>query len=142
MRYWQIFFFITFCCHDFPPPATTTTSQAFVFFFAGFETTSSALTSAMYELALNPGVQKKLQFEIDDVRKKHDGEITYESLTEMQYLNSVVQGNERNFSFYLFVEKGEEGVVSNYYYYYYRNSSKTSSDIRIDETLYKRLYGT
>ncbi|EEB19321.1 cytochrome P-450, putative [Pediculus humanus corporis] len=82
---------------DFKFTIKEAAAQAFVFFFAGFETTSSALTSAMYELALNPGVQKKLQFEIDDVREKHDGEITYESLTEMQYLNSVVQETLRKY---------------------------------------------
>ncbi|XP_037669450.1 LOW QUALITY PROTEIN: cytochrome P450 3A8-like [Choloepus didactylus] len=40
-------------------------AQSIVFIFAGYETTSSVLSFLMYELAMHPDVQKKLQEEID-----------------------------------------------------------------------------
>ena len=41
-------------------------ANSFVMLIAGYETTSTALGFASYELALNPDVQKKLQAEIDE----------------------------------------------------------------------------
>ena len=41
-------------------------SNSFIILIAGYETTSTALALASYELALNPDVQKKLQAEIDE----------------------------------------------------------------------------
>ncbi|KAL0268095.1 UNVERIFIED_CONTAM: hypothetical protein PYX00_010167 [Menopon gallinae] len=66
-------------------------AQLFVFFLAGFETSSSALTYGLYEFALNPELQKRLQEEIDETMDKLDGQITYEALHEMEYLDMVVQ---------------------------------------------------
>ena len=40
-------------------------AQSVIFIFAGYETTSSALSFALYLLATHPDVQKKLQDEID-----------------------------------------------------------------------------
>ncbi|XP_047354943.1 uncharacterized protein LOC124951156 [Vespa velutina] len=64
-------------------------AQAFVFYVAGFETTSSTVTFCLYELALNPDIQKKTQEEIDRVIKKH-GDISYNAINEMTYLHMVV----------------------------------------------------
>ena len=41
-------------------------ANCFLVLIAGYETTSTALGFASYELALNPDVQKKLQAEIDE----------------------------------------------------------------------------
>ena len=41
-------------------------ANCFIMLIAGYETTSTALGFASYELALNPDVQKKLQAEIDE----------------------------------------------------------------------------
>ena len=41
-------------------------ANSFIMLIAGYETTSTALGFASYELALNPDVQKKLQEEIDE----------------------------------------------------------------------------
>ena len=67
-------------------------AQAFVFFLAGFETTSATMTFCLYELALNPDIQERVQNEIDTVLEKHGGDITYESISEMEYLDKVVSG--------------------------------------------------
>lgn len=68
------------------------TSQVFLFFIAGFETSSTTTSYALYELAKNPRVQEKLRKEIDTVLEKHDGKITYEAVMEMQYLTLVIEG--------------------------------------------------
>lgn len=47
---------------------------------------------ALYELARNPDVQKKLQEEIDTVLAKHENKITYEAVQEMEYLDGVING--------------------------------------------------
>lgn len=67
-------------------------SESFLFFFAGFDTSSSTTTFAVWELALHPDYQEKLRKEINDVLTKHNGELTYEALFEMSYLDRVVKG--------------------------------------------------
>lgn len=53
-------------------------AQAAVFFSGGFETSSTTSTFALYELAKNQEIQKRLRNEILDGFKKNDGKITYE----------------------------------------------------------------
>lgn len=50
------------------------------------------MTMALYELAYRPEIQKKLREEINEISKRHDGKISYESLNDMQYLDQVVKG--------------------------------------------------
>lgn len=52
------------------------------------------MTFCLYELALNPDIQDCLRAEIDTVLEKHGGNITYESIFEMEYLEKVVDGKQ------------------------------------------------
>jgi len=64
----------------------------FVFYLAGFETTSDTMTFCLYELARNPDIQERVRNDIDTVLNNHDGNITYEAISDMEYLNKVVSG--------------------------------------------------
>jgi len=65
-------------------------AQALTFLIAGYETSSSALTFALYELALHPQIQQSLRAEILQVLSKHDGKLTYDGIQDMLYLDRVV----------------------------------------------------
>ncbi|XP_060223954.1 cytochrome P450 3A9-like isoform X2 [Meriones unguiculatus] len=64
-------------------------AQSIFFIFAGYETTSSALSFAMYLLATHPDVQKKLQDKID-AALPNKAPATYDVLQQMEYLDMVV----------------------------------------------------
>ncbi|KAG8176927.1 hypothetical protein JTE90_018710 [Oedothorax gibbosus] len=65
-------------------------AQCVIFFIAGYDTTASTLSLASYFLALNPSVQEKVRAEVDEALKHTDGELTYESLKSMRYLDNVI----------------------------------------------------
>lgn len=67
-------------------------SQTFIFFFASFETTSTVLTFAFYELCVNTEVQERTRKEILDTVKNFNGELSYDALKEMTFLTQVVNG--------------------------------------------------
>lgn len=70
-------------------------AQALLFMLAGADTTGTALTYTSYFLALNTEYQDKLIQEIDTVLEKHDGEITYEGVNEMEYMNKCIGEAQR-----------------------------------------------
>ncbi|XP_060530997.1 cytochrome P450 4d1-like isoform X2 [Cylas formicarius] len=63
------------------------------FLFAGFDTTASALSFAVYEIAANPNVQNKIFEEQKKIWKGNmcNPVLTYESINEMVYLDLVVK---------------------------------------------------
>ncbi|XP_013192041.1 cytochrome P450 6B6-like [Amyelois transitella] len=65
---------------------TLIAAQVFVFFAAGFETSSSATSYTLHELAFNPEIQERVQKEIDTVLAKHDNKLSYDAVKEMTYL--------------------------------------------------------
>lgn len=68
----------------------TVTAQSILFLIAGYETSSTLLTFACYQLSLNPDVQDKLRGQVLEILEKHEGQCTYEALQEMTYLEMVL----------------------------------------------------
>ncbi|EFN69191.1 Probable cytochrome P450 6a13 [Camponotus floridanus] len=72
------------------------TAQAFIFLLAGFETSSTAMSFAMYELAANPKIQEKLYDEIQTIYEKH-GWFFFFTISEMKYLDCIVHETLRKY---------------------------------------------
>ncbi|XP_020280621.1 cytochrome P450 9e2-like [Pseudomyrmex gracilis] len=71
-------------------------SQAFIFFFAGFDTSSTLMCFAVHELAVNPDIQERLRKEVEEHRDEN-GDITYDSLSKMTYMEMVVSETLRKY---------------------------------------------
>lgn len=69
-------------------------AEAWLFYIAGFETSSSTMSFCLYELAKNMDIQRKVQEEIDEVTARHNGDISYNSIHEMKYLQMCMDGKE------------------------------------------------
>lgn len=67
-------------------------AQTFVFFAAGYETSSTTVTYCLYELAKRPELQQRVHNEIDSVLTRYNGKITYDSVSEMKYLDKCIKG--------------------------------------------------
>nr|ATW72294.1 cytochrome p450 CYP3044A7 [Brachionus calyciflorus] len=72
-------------------------SQSILFLLAGYETTSQTLSYIAYNLAMNPNDQEKLIQEVDDVLDRHDGKVNYESISEMHFMDNVINETLRMF---------------------------------------------
>ncbi|XP_055697206.1 probable cytochrome P450 6a14 [Phlebotomus papatasi] len=72
-------------------------AQTFLFFIAGFETSSSTMTFALYELALNQDIQDHVREEISSVLERHGGEFTYDACMELKYLERVIKETLRKY---------------------------------------------
>lgn len=68
-------------------------SGCVMFFVEGYETSSVVLTNILYELAMHRDVQEKVRSEIGEVLNK--GELTFEAVSEMHYLNCVLAETNR-----------------------------------------------
>lgn len=66
--------------------------QSILFLLAGFETSSTLLTFACYELAVHPEIQERARTEVREALEKHGGRVCYEALADMPYLENVLQG--------------------------------------------------
>lgn len=67
-------------------------AQCFAFFFAGYSTQNLTLSAALLELARNPDIQYKLRQEVDETFEANNGEIGYDAVNKMKYMEQVVSG--------------------------------------------------
>ncbi|XP_055549578.1 cytochrome P450 6a2-like [Wyeomyia smithii] len=65
-------------------------AQAFIFFTAGYDTSSTAMTYTLYELARNQEVQEKARNCVLDIFAANNGNLTYESVSNMGYLDQCI----------------------------------------------------
>ncbi|XP_049308965.1 cytochrome P450 6g1-like isoform X2 [Bactrocera dorsalis] len=66
------------------------TAQAVVFMVAGFETSSSTMTFALYELSKRLDLQERLRKEICEAFVAEQGRLSYETINNLPYLGMVV----------------------------------------------------
>lgn len=71
-------------------------AESFIFFTGGYETSSSALTFCLFELALSPDIQQRLRSEIQDALSDNEG-ISYDLLFQLEYLDMVVKETLRKY---------------------------------------------
>ncbi|GBM49317.1 Cytochrome P450 3A21 [Araneus ventricosus] len=64
--------------------------QCLIFFLAGYETTSSTLSFVTHLLAHHQDAQDKLREEVAEVLAETNGELTYEAVQNMKYLDNVI----------------------------------------------------
>jgi len=64
--------------------------QSVLFFIAGYDTTATLLSFAAFSLATSPDCQRAAQLEVDDVLKRHGGQLTYEAVAEMTLMDRVL----------------------------------------------------
>lgn len=65
-------------------------TQCVLFFGAGFETSASAISCALYELAKNPEAQRKAQEEVDEYLRKNNNKLDYDCVFQMPYLEACL----------------------------------------------------
>ncbi|XP_034113028.1 probable cytochrome P450 6d4 isoform X1 [Drosophila albomicans] len=73
------------------------TAQATVFYFAGQETTGSTAAFTIFELAQNPEHLERLQNEVDETLKQNNGQISYDVLNKMEFLDLCVTETLRKY---------------------------------------------
>uniref|UniRef100_A0A6P7GYJ9 Cytochrome P450 6k1-like n=1 Tax=Diabrotica virgifera virgifera TaxID=50390 RepID=A0A6P7GYJ9_DIAVI len=79
-------------------------SNAIFLLTAGTETTATTISFALYELALNPGIQGKLRNEIINNYEIYEG-FTYEGIQKNKYLEMVINETLRRYSATPFLDR-------------------------------------
>lgn len=72
-------------------------ANVFLFYVAGAETSTATISFTLHELSHNPEVMTKLQQEIDEMLERNGGEITYENIKDMKYLDLCVKETLRKY---------------------------------------------
>ncbi|XP_058979626.1 cytochrome P450 6A1-like [Musca domestica] len=79
-------------------------AQVFVFFLAGFETSSSTMAYALYELAQNQQIQERLREEINEAFEG-DTKPSYETIMNLSYLDQVISETLRKYPILPFLNR-------------------------------------
>ena len=71
------------------------TGQGIVFLAAGFETTSSTLSTLCLNLSKNPAVLERLLEEVDEVVERFEGMVDHNTISDMPYLEACIKEDLR-----------------------------------------------
>lgn len=78
-------------------------AQVYILLIAGSEASAISFSFCVYEMAKNPEIQKKAYEQMKTVLEKHDDELTYESIAEMKYIESCIDGKCNRFYLFMFL---------------------------------------
>lgn len=67
------------------------TAQSFFYFVAGYETSSTTLTFCIYELSQNQELQQQARVEVQECLEKYHGELTYEAINDMTFIEKIIK---------------------------------------------------
>lgn len=67
-------------------------AQVYIFFVAGFESSAGTTSFTLYEMAKNPEIAKNILKEVDQVMQTFNGQISYEAIMSMPYLDKAISG--------------------------------------------------
>ncbi|KAH9481617.1 Cytochrome P450 monooxygenase 91 [Psilocybe cubensis] len=73
--------------------------------FAAMDTTSSALSRTLHLLAMHPDVQEKLRQELRDAKLVQDGDLAYDQLVSLPYLDAVCRETLRMYPPFSMVQR-------------------------------------
>ncbi|XP_028177596.1 cytochrome P450 6B5-like [Ostrinia furnacalis] len=83
--------------YELEPTDELLAAQGFFFFLAGTDTGANTMHFTLLELASNPDVLQRLHKEIDQVFEETNGEVTYDVIDKLVYLDMVVNETLRKF---------------------------------------------
>nr|QZP43556.1 cytochrome P450 monooxygenase CYP321F12 [Ephestia elutella] len=83
--------------YELNPTDELLAAQAFFFYTAGVEPTATAIFAVLIELGKHPEILKRAQNEIEDVYQKYNKQLTYDAISEMEYLDKVFNESLRIF---------------------------------------------
>ena len=66
-------------------------ANALMLFLAGFDNLGLGLSQILHNLVKHEDVQEKVIQEIDEALEKSDGEITYDLVDDLQYMDMVIR---------------------------------------------------
>lgn len=72
-------------------------AQVFLFYLAGTETSTSTVAYTMYELTQNEDVMYRAQEDIKTTLEAHNGELSYEAIMDMKFIDLCVKETLRKF---------------------------------------------
>ncbi|KAH8271609.1 hypothetical protein KR018_011048 [Drosophila ironensis] len=85
-------------------------AQGGVFFNAGFETSSSTMSFALYLLAHHPEIQQRLRQELNEALVEGGGFLSYEKIQALEYLSMVVDETLRLYPVLPFLDREYESI--------------------------------
>lgn len=83
--------------YELAPTDELLAAQAFFYYIAGVEPCAIAMFWTLVELGLNPDIKEKLRNEIDEAFSKTNGELDYDTIFGMEYLDKVLNESMRKY---------------------------------------------
>ncbi|XP_037044697.1 probable cytochrome P450 6d5 [Bradysia coprophila] len=80
-------------------------AQALLLFVAGAESSSATMSFCLYELTKRPELQQRVYEEIVSVLKEHNGELSYDALADMKYIECCIEETLRKHTPFGFVTR-------------------------------------